>query len=94
MNSDKMNALWKKVNNITGNKLFFVGYLFFFAVAIFLCANADVLFPEKVIDTSGYRPVKACEYPLIRLCLIGVAVVHFAGGVAFFVKLCFKKLDW
>ena len=87
-----MNKILEKINDLTGTKLFFAGYLFFFAVAIFLCANADVLFPEKVIDASGYKPVKECGYPLIRMCLIGVAIIHFIGGVAFFWKLCAEKL--
>lgn len=85
--------LWEKINDLSENRLFFVGYLFFFAVAVFLCANVDILFSEKIIDTDSYRPVKECAYPLMRICLIGIAVVHFAGGMAFFFKLCAKKLD-
>ena len=88
-----MNIVFEKMNSITGNKLFFVAYLFFFAVVLLLCATADIFVPDKVIDTS-YKAIRACDYPLIRFALIGVSLVHFAGGVAFFWKLCAEKLDW
>ncbi len=87
-----MNGIIEKINALAGNKLFFVGYLFFFAVSLFLCANADIIVPSKVVDTS-YKVLRASDYPLIRLCLIGMAVIHFAGGAVFFYRLVIDKIN-
>lgn len=88
-----MKWLMEKIDALAENKLFFVGYLFFFTVSLFLCVNADIIVPSKIVDTS-YKVLRASDYPLVRYCLIGMALTHFAGGVAFFFQLCAKKLDW
>jgi len=86
------NNLWAKMQSLSGDKLFFVAYLFLFGVALLLCSSADIFTPAKVVATS-YKAIRASDYPWIHRCLVAMALVHFVGGIAFFWKLCYEKLD-
>ncbi len=86
--------LWNKMMKLTGTPAFFMLYLVFFAIALFLCAGSDFLFPDKITDESVYRGV--CRYPWTRGMVRAIGTVHLCGGIVFFIRLCGDKLgiDW